>query len=128
MAVAVLVLTDRFRLPGVLAALGIAAGVVLLGSLVVAPRLRISACCRRCPAWSVVLRGAVGGWRELLTVATPTGVAGALLVPPLIVGAVATGLAGVLARSTRRPTLALLVPAAAMVVFALLGRPAGRTR
>ena len=68
----------------------------------------------------LVLRGAIDGWRELLTVATPTGVAGALLVPPLIVGALATAIAGVLA-ATRRPTLALLVPAAALVVFALLG-------
>ena len=68
-----------------------------------------------------MLRGAVDGWRELLTVATPTGVAGALLVPPLIDrGGRRTGLAGVLA-ATRRPALALLVPAAAVVLFALLG-------
>ena len=40
-AVAALLLTDRFRIPGVLAALGIVVGVVILGSLVVAPRLSI---------------------------------------------------------------------------------------
>ena len=118
-AVAALLLTDRFRIPGVLAALGIVVGVVVLGSMVVAPRLSIGPL-PSLSGMSVVLRGAVTGWRELLTVATPTGNAGALLVPPLIVGAAATGLAGVLARSAR-PVTALLAPAAAMVLFALLG-------
>ena len=67
-----------------------------------------------------MLRGVVDGWRELLTVAVPTGVAGALLVPPLIIGSVGVVLAGVLA-ATRRPALALLVPAASATLFALLG-------
>ncbi len=120
LSAAVLVLTYRFRLPGFVAGFGIVAGVVLLGSWVVAPDQRIVGLL---PSWDgmvVVIRGAIGGWREMLTVATPTGVAGALLVPPLIVGALATAMAGVVA-ATRRPTLALLIPAAALVVFALLG-------
>ena len=120
LSVLFLVLTHRFRLPGMLAGFGIAAGVVVLGSWLVAPDQRAFGLL---PSWDgmlLVLRGSIGGWREMLTVATPTGVAGALLVPPLVVGALATALAGVVA-TTRRPALALLVPAAAMVVFALLG-------
>ncbi len=120
LSVVVLVLTRRFRLPGSLAAFAIAAGVVLIGSWMVDPDRRIFGLLPSWDGMAAVIRGAVSGWREMLTVATPIGVAGALLVPPLIVGALATALAGVLA-STRRPTLALLIPAAALVVFALLG-------
>ena len=119
-SVVVLVLTHRFRLPGIFAALGIAIGLVVLGSWVVAPDQRIFGLL---PSWNgmvVVIRGSISGWREMLTVATPTGIAGALLIPPMIIGALATAIAGVLA-SSRRPTLALAVPAAALVVFALLG-------
>jgi len=120
-AVAVLALTvaDRFRLPGALAGLGIAVGVVVVGSLLVSSTRSFGAL-PSVSGMSVVLRGSVSGWRELLTVATPTGVAGALLVPPLIIGAVATTAAGWIALS-RRPALALVGPAVATVMFALLG-------
>lgn len=119
-AIAVLFVLRRLGLPGWLAVPGIAVGVVLIGSLVVAPELREFGVLPSAAGMTTVLRGLLGGWRELLTVATPTGVSGALLVPPLLIGAVATGLAGWVAAG-RRPETALAVPAGASLVFALFG-------
>jgi hypothetical protein len=119
-SVAALVVVHRLRLPGWVAVPVIVAGVVLLGSLLVAPRLRVVGFLPSVTGMARVLRGTVDGWRELLTVATPRGVTGALLVPPLIVGSVGVAIAGALA-TTRRPALGLLVPAASLILFALLG-------
>jgi hypothetical protein len=119
-SVAVLVVVHRLRLPRWVTVPAIVLGVVLLGSLLIAPRLRVVGFLPSVTGMARVLRGTVDGWRELLTVATPTGVTGALLVPPLIVGSVGVAIAGALAM-TRRPALALLVPAASVMLFALLG-------
>jgi len=114
------VVVRRVRLPGWVLFPSIACGVVLAGSLLVAPRLRIFGFLPSPIGMGRVLRGVIDGWRELLTVAVPTGVAGALLVPPLIIGSVGVALAGILAAS-RRPALALLIPPAAVTGFAMLG-------
>src|SRR6478672_5211615 len=100
-SVVMLTLTERLRWSGIVAALGITAGVVVLGAWLVAPEDRIFQVLPSVDGMVVVIRGALGGWRDLLTVATPTGVAGALLVPPLIVGALATSVAGVLSQTRR---------------------------
>ena len=126
-AAGTLVLADRFRLPWWAAVPVIGVGVLFVGSLIVAPDLRSFRVLPSAAGMVVVLRGSIGGWRELLTVAAPTGTAGALLVPPMLIGAVATALAGA-TLTTRRPTLALLFPAAALITFALFGdRAVGST-
>ena len=124
-AVLVLVAVQRLRLPGWVAAPAIAVGLLLVGAVVVAPELTKVGFLPSAAGMGTVLRGSVGGWRELLSVATPTGVTGALLVPPLLIGAAGTALAGWIAAG-RRPELALSVPAGGAVLFALLGDSANR--
>lgn len=110
----------RWSLPGWLAVPVIPFGVLLLGALVVAPHERVLGTVPSPTAVAALVRGSVDGWRDLLTVATPTGASGALLAPPLLIAAMAGTLAGVLL-GTRRPAAALAGPAAATVAFALFG-------
>jgi hypothetical protein len=93
-------------------------GVLVLGALVIAPQARVLQILPSRDAMSAVVVGAFDGWRDLLTVATPTGVTGGLLVPPLLIAAFGATVGGVLV-ATRRPALALTGPAAAAVAFAL---------
>jgi hypothetical protein len=111
---------QRWSLPGALAVPLIPLGVMLLGALVVAPRDRVLGVLPSADAVAVLVRGSVDGWRDLLTVATPTGVTGSLLVPPLLIAAVGATAAGVLV-GTRRPATALAGPAATTVAFAIFG-------
>lgn len=111
---------QRWSLPGWLAVPAIPLGVLVLGALVVAPQDRILGVVPSPAALAVVVRGSVDGWRDLLTVATPTGGSGSLLVPPLLIAAAGATLAGVLL-GTRRPAVALVGPASATVGFALFG-------
>ena len=124
-SVTAIVVVRRVRLPGWVVLPIVVLGVVLFGSLLVAPRLRIFGFLPSPIGMGRVLRGVVEGWRELLTVSVPTGVAGALLVPPLIIGSVGVLLAGVLA-ATRRPALALLVPGGVGDAVRAAGIGAGR--
>ena len=120
LSVVVLLLVDQFDLPGWLGVVGIALLAMPIGSLLVAPELRKFGVLPSVDGIRTVADGVLGGWRELLTVAVPTGVAGALLVPPLLIGIVATALAGAVALSGRR-SLALIFPGSALVLFALFG-------
>ncbi|SDO39994.1 Transglutaminase-like superfamily protein [Nakamurella panacisegetis] len=72
----------------------------------------------------VTVRGLVTGWRDMLTVAAPIGTTGDLLVPPLLIGALVTGVAGLIA-DTRRHQFALLPVAAGFAGCALLGQASG---
>ena len=119
-SVAVLIAIRRLRLPGWLSAVGVVAGAVLVGAVVAAPGTGQWGALPSADGIRTVVRGSVEGWRELLTVAPPTGSIGALLVPPLLIGAVGTAVAGWLAGG-RRPGLALTVPAVAAIAFALWG-------
>jgi hypothetical protein len=101
-----------------LALAAIVVGVLGLGALVVAPQSRVLGVLPSTDAIAAVVAGSVDGWRDLLTVATPTGAAGGLLVPPLLIATAGTVLAALLV-GTRRPPLALAGPAAAAVAFAL---------
>ncbi|MET0863743.1 MAG: transglutaminaseTgpA domain-containing protein [Nakamurella sp.] len=123
LSVAMLLLVDQFDLPGWVGVLGIAVLAMPIGSLLVAPDLREFGVVPSIDGFRIVLGGALGGWRDLLTVAVPTGVTGALLVPPLLIGIVGTALAGSVALSGRRP-LAVIFPGLALVLFALFGAAA----
>ncbi len=114
----VLGILATWSLPRWPAALIIPIGVIVLGALVVAPQRRMLVVLPSAEAVSQVLGGSVDGWRELLTVAPPTGATGGLLVPPLLIGAVGATVGGLLL-ATRRPALALTGPGAAAVAFAL---------
>ena len=103
-----------WALPGVLI------GLVLVGPVVAAPQQLAFGPVPTRAGMTIVLDGLLGGWREMLTVATPIGVGGGLLVPPLVIGAISTVLAGLVA-TTRRPQLALAFPGVALVVCALFG-------
>ena len=111
---------NRWSWPAWLGVALIPAAVLGLGALVVAPADRVLGGLPSADAFAVVVRGVVDGWRDLLTVATPTGTAGTLLVPPLLLAAGGTTLAGILV-GTRHPATALAGPAAATVGFALFG-------
>ncbi|HEY5882616.1 MAG TPA: transglutaminase-like domain-containing protein [Nakamurella sp.] len=93
-------------------------GVLVLGALVVAPQDRVLTILPSADAIAAVVRGSLDGWRDLLTVATPTGVTGGLLVPPLLIAAVGSTVAGVLV-STHRPASALIGPVVSALAFAL---------
>jgi len=116
----VLGIVARWALPRWLAVPLIPSGLVVLGALVIAPRDRVLAVLPAADGIGLVIRGSVDGWRELLTVATPTGVTGGLLVPPLLIAAAGAAVGGVLV-GTRRPALALTGPGAAVVAFAVFG-------
>jgi hypothetical protein len=120
LSVVVLWLVDRFDLPGWLGVVGIAVLALPIGSLLVAPDLRPFGVLPSVEGMRTVLAGVLGSWRDLLTVAVPTGVAGALLVPPLLIGIAGTALAGAVAMSGRQP-LALIFPGLTLVLFALFG-------
>lgn len=111
---------DRWSWPGLLGVPLIPLAVVGLGALIVAPADRVLGVLPSADAIGVVVRGAVDGWRDLLTVATPTGTAGSLLVPPLLLAAGGVTLSGILL-ATRHPAAALAGPASAAVGFALFG-------
>ena len=117
---AVFAVLQRWSLPGWLAVPVIPLGVVVLGAVVVAPQDRMLGVLPSPAAVAALVRGSLDGWRDLLTVATPTGVSGALLVPPLLIAAAGATLAGVLV-GARHPAVALAGPAAAAVGFALFG-------
>lgn len=110
----------RWSWPGWLAIPAIPTGLVLFGALVVAPLDRVVTVFPSPAAVAVLVRGSLDGWRDLLTVATPTGAADTLLVPPLLIAAVGSTIAGALV-GTRRPAVALAGPAAATLAFALFG-------
>ncbi len=116
----VLAAVRRWSLPRWIAVAAIPLGVLTLGALLVAPRQRVLGVLPSADAVSVVLGGVLDGWRDLLTVATPTGAAGGLLVPPLLIAAVAGSAGGALVGG-RRPALALIAAAVAVVAFALFG-------
>ena len=99
---------------------GVLVGLVLVGPVVVARHQLAFGPVPNRAGMATVLEGLIGGWREMLTVATPIGVSGGLLVPPLVIGAAATVLAGLVA-TTNRPHLALAFPGAALVACALFG-------
>ena len=73
---------------------------------------------------AVTVRGLVSGWQDMLTVAAPIGTTGDLLVPPLLIGALVTGVAGLMA-DTRRHQFALLPVGAGFAACALLGQASG---
>ena len=105
----------------------IALGVVLLGSLLVAPRLRVVGFLPSLIGMGRVLRGTVDGWRELLTVADsdrggrrPAGAA--------VDHRVGRRRDRRSARATRRPALALLVPAASADAVRAAWVPGRRSR
>ncbi len=100
----------RWGIPVLATPLLAAAGVMVVGALVVVQP----------SGFTTVVRGAVEGWRDMLTVATPIGVGSGLLVPPLLIGAGATLLAG-MPNPARRPAVALAGPALAFVGCAALG-------
>ena len=108
----------RWSAPWWLAVTLIPCGVLVLGALIVAPQDRILTVLPSSDAIAAVARGSVDGWRDLLTVATPTGVMGGLLVPPLLIAAVGATVSGVLVR-TRRPASALIGPVGSALAFAL---------
>ncbi len=107
-AVAVLA-ARRWGIPVLAAPLLAATGVLLVGALIVRPR-----------GIPTVVRGAFEGWRDILTVATPIGAGPGLLVPPLLIAAGATLVAGML-DPARRPAAALLGPLLAFLACAALG-------
>ena len=68
-----------------------------------------------------LLAGAALSWKQLVTIAVPVGSYQALLVPPFLLGLVASVLATSIALRTRRPAAAALPPAAVLVVGIALG-------
>ena len=69
--------------------------------------------------------GAVTSWRQLLTVTTPVGTAGALLVPVYLSALVLAAIGVTLCGRTRVAWTALLAPLAMMVIAALFGTRTG---
>ncbi|GAA1056375.1 cysteine protease [Agromyces luteolus] len=60
-------------------------------------------------------------WKQLVTISVPVGSYQALLVPPFVLGVIATATAVTIALRTRRPSTALLPPAVLLVVGVVLG-------
>jgi len=75
----------------------------------------------------VLLQGLAPSWRNMLTVASPIGDDGALLLPPLLIAAVTVAAATALAR-TRRPWCALIPLALGVAAISLLAAAAADHR
>jgi len=60
-------------------------------------------------------------WKQLVTISVPVGSYQALLVPPFLLGLIATATAVTIALRTRRPSTALLPPAVLLVAGVVLG-------
>ncbi|GAA2040010.1 transglutaminase-like domain-containing protein [Agromyces tropicus] len=60
-------------------------------------------------------------WKQLVTISVPVGSYQALLVPPFLLGLIATTASVTIALRTRRPALALLPPAGLLVAGIVLG-------
>lgn len=120
----VLLAADAFRVPSPVAVPAAALVLVLLGPVAAGVGVGDGGAWVSASTVSRLLRGCVTGWRDMLTVATPIGGTGDLLVPPLLIGAIAMTAAGLLA-SGRRHSLALLPVALAFLGVALLGQRAG---
>ncbi|RIJ77492.1 transglutaminase domain-containing protein [Nakamurella silvestris] len=69
--------------------------------------------------------GVITSWRQLLTVATPVGSSGTLLLPIYLTALLAGCFALSVTIRTRRPFWAVLAPVMMMVISALLGDSAG---
>lgn len=72
-------------------------------------------------AAGALIDGAIQGWARLLTTYPPVGTAANLLVIPYLCGVVSGVLALSIAARTRRPTVAVLVPFAVLVLSILFG-------
>ncbi|MBT8226803.1 MAG: transglutaminase domain-containing protein, partial [Dactylosporangium sp.] len=114
-------LAERFALPAVAAvALGMV-GLIVLAGPVVLPQTTVGRVVPTAATLRALVDGAVGGWREIVTIAPPIAAEGHLAVAPYLCG-FATALAGFLLATRTRIALApILAPAGLLVGGILLG-------
>lgn len=74
-----------------------------------------------------LLFGAIGAWKGLLTVDTPAGGIGSLLLVPLISTLLAGAVGATVALRTSRPTWAWLAPALCWLLASAFGEPSARS-
>ena len=109
------------RWPGVSTVAIAVLGYFLIGPAVATPSVAIAGVLPGPEALRLLGLGVVQSWKQLLTVTDPVGSGGALLVPALLIGLIAsTAGCSVTARS-RHPLCALLAPGVALIAAAAFG-------
>lgn len=110
-----------------LTTLGAFVGYLVLGAALALPDQALGGVLPTPDALRDLLTGVVHAWRDSLTLITPLGSSGTVLLIPYLVGLLSGVAAGVVLWRTRRPQMAGLVPLAAFVVAAAFGEQATGT-
>lgn len=92
-----------------------------LGAALALPEATVAGVMPTPDALRDLLTGVVRAWRDSLTLITPLGTTGTVLLVPYLVGLLGGVVAGELLWRSRRPQLAALVPVVAFVVAAAFG-------
>ncbi len=115
------VLGTRLRWRAWVVVVAVFAAYVVLGVPVAVPGRAVAGVLPTPAGLVDLLAGAALSWKQLVTIAVPVGSYQALLVPPFLLGLVASTLAMSIALRTRRPAAAVLPPAVVLVAGIALG-------
>ncbi|BDZ53596.1 transglutaminase-like domain-containing protein [Agromyces marinus] len=99
----------------------VAAGYVVLGVPVAVPARAYAGVLPTAEGVIDLVLAASLSWKQLVTISVPVGSYQALLVPPFLLGLIASAAAVTIAVRTRHPALALLPPAALLITGIVLG-------
>lgn len=121
LGVAIGVLTARARWSALATTATLLAAVLLAGGPLAAPDSTLAGVVPTPASVVVVVRGAVLGWKDVLTLQPPLGGSGWLLVPPYLLAAVGAAVAVRVALGGRAASAAAVVPVGCLAVAVLLG-------
>ncbi|MFF2275055.1 transglutaminaseTgpA domain-containing protein [Agromyces sp. NPDC058126] len=111
----------RFRAPAWVVVLAVVAAYLVLGVAVAVPDRALFGLLPTPEGLAELVAGAALSWKQLVTIAVPVGSYQALLVPPFLLGLVASTSAVNIALRSRRPAFAVLPPAALLLAGIALG-------
>lgn len=100
---------------------GVAAAYLVLGVPVAVPGRAFATVLPTGEGLAELVAGTALSWKQLVTIAVPVGSYQALLVPPFLLGLIASAAAVTIALRTRRPAAAALPPALLLVAGIALG-------
>ncbi|WP_084620265.1 transglutaminase domain-containing protein [Agromyces italicus] len=111
----------RFRAPAWAVVLAVVTAYLVLGVAVAVPDRALFGLLPTPAGLAELVAGAALSWKQLVTIAVPVGSYQALLVPPFLLGLIASTSAVTIALRSRRPALAVLPPAALLLAGIALG-------
>jgi hypothetical protein len=115
------VASARWRLAAWPSALTLLATYLLVGSTLALPAIGDRGRVPSLESLRALLRGSVGAWRDSLTLPTPLGEDGTVLLVPLLIGLISGFVTGILLWRTRHPSLAWTALVGAFLGYAAFG-------